>query len=396
MWRTFLLSIALVSFAFSASADRRPRYGGTLRVEMRAPLESVEALEPGLVFETLVRFDEKGSIQPVLATAWTHDVEKRRWVFTPRPNVVLHNGAAWQPGLLSAPDDQPIEEILRGFARPRSAIIVKAADGQLIGTGPFKVAKWEAGKSATLAAHDAYWGGRPYLDAIEYQMGRPLRDQALDLEVGKADVVEVSPADVRRLRQRGAVVATAPARETLALVCDQPQEALALSIDRAAINDVILQRQGESTGALVPQWLSGYAFLFAPVRDIARARPLAAPAPVGFAYDRDDPLIRAVAERIVVNAAEAGVTLRAGGPAQVKLVRLPIASTDLQTTLSDLAATLNPQAVGAGLLEVEQALLAGSRVIPLFHLPLAHQLSPRVKGWPNLSQSNLAEVWMLP
>ena len=150
MRRTFLLSIALVSLAASLSADRRPRYGGTLRVETRASLESAEALEPGLVFETLVRYDEKGSIQPVLATAWTHDVEKRRWVFTPRPNVILHNGVAWQPGVLSAPDDQPIEEILRGFARPRGAIIVKTADGQLLGTGPFKVAKFEAGKSVTL------------------------------------------------------------------------------------------------------------------------------------------------------------------------------------------------------------------------------------------------------
>ena len=203
--------------------------------------------------------------------------------------------------------------------------------------------------------------------------------------------MEVSPADVRRLRQRGAVVAVTSSRTTLALVCDQPQEALALSIDRAAINDVILQRQGEPTGALVPQWLSGYVFLFAPVRDIARARPLAKPAPLGFAYDRDDPLIRAVAERIVVNAAEAGVTLRVDGPQQVRLVRLRITSSDLQTTLSDLAAALNPRAGTARLLEAEQALLAGFRVIPLFHLPLTHQLSPRVKGWPRLE-----ETWMLP
>ena len=396
MRRTFLLSIALVSLAVWLTADRRPRYGGTLRVEMRAMLESAEALEPGLVFETLVRYDEKGSIQPALATTWTHDLEKRRWVFTPRANVVLHNGAAWQPGVLSAPDDQPIEEILRGFARPRSAIIVKAADGQLLGTGPFKVAKWEAGRSVTLAAHEAYWGGRPYLDAIEIQMGRALRDQALDLEVGKADAVYVWLAAVWGFTPRGAIGGVPRRRTTLALVCDEPQQALALSIDRAAINDVILQRHGEPTGALIPQWLSGYAFLFAPVRDVARARALVKPAPLAFAYDRDDPLIRAVAERIVVNAMEVGLTLRAGDPGQVRLQRLRVTSTDLDTSLWDLAEPLHPPAVFPDLFTMEQRLLEDFRVIPLFHLATAYQLSPRVRGWPPLAETNLAEIWLLP
>ena len=43
---------------------------------------------------------------------------------------------------------------------------MKTSDGQPAGTGPFKIVKWEAGKSATLAAHDAYWGARPYLDGV--------------------------------------------------------------------------------------------------------------------------------------------------------------------------------------------------------------------------------------
>lgn len=389
MRHTFLLSIALISAAVTLRADRRPRFGGTLRMELRASLDTPEALDAGLVFETLVRFDEKGVIQPVLATSWTHDVDKKRWVFTPRANVTLHNGTLWQPAAISAPDSEPIEEILRKFARER--IVIRTADGQLLGTGPFKVAKWEAGKSATLVAHDGYWGARPYLDAIEIAMGRALRDQALDVDVGKAEVIEVSPAEVRRLRQSGAALAVEPARVTLALVCDEPQEALALSIDRTAINDVILQRQAEPTGALIPQWLSGYAFLFSAKRDVARAKTLAAPAPLTFSYDRSDSLIRAIAERIIVNAAEAGVTLHAADSGQVRLVKLPVTSTDFETSFWDMAQTLHAPAVLPEPPTMEQRLLENFRVIPLFHLPVTHQLSPRVRGWPHL-----AEVWLMP
>jgi peptide/nickel transport system substrate-binding protein len=383
MRRIFLLSIAAASVLLPLlsplGGERRPRYGGTLRMEMRAVAESADAGD-WPVSETLVRYDEKGNVQPLLATSWAHDTANKRWVFATRANVMLHDGTPWQPGALAVPDDQPIEEILRGLAHANA-----------VKTGPFKVTRWETGKSATLAAHDAYWGGRPFLDTVEIRMGRPWRDQALDFELGNADVIEVSPADVRRLRQRGANVTVTPARATLALVCDQPQEALALAIDRTAIHDVILQRQGEITGALVPPWLSGYAFLFAPTRDVARARQLAPRSELRFRYDRDDPLIRAIAERIVVNAAEAGITMRAAEPAQIRLMRLRISSSDLQTALADLAASLNAKTAGAGSYEIERSLLGGHRVIPLFHLPTAYQVAPRVHGWPRLEES-----WVSP
>ena len=86
------------------------------------------------------------------------------------------------------PDDRPIEQILRELARPWNAIVVREADGTLTGTGPFRVARWEAGKAATLVANEAHWKGRPYLDSVEIQMGRDLRDQTQDLQLGKADV----------------------------------------------------------------------------------------------------------------------------------------------------------------------------------------------------------------
>src|SRR5882672_11121647 len=99
MKRTALLLIAAISTLAGLQGARRPHYGGTLRVEMRATLRAPD--EPsqfdGQIFETLVRLDDRGEPQPWLATSWTHDVARKRWVFSPRANVTLHNGAVWSP-----------------------------------------------------------------------------------------------------------------------------------------------------------------------------------------------------------------------------------------------------------------------------------------------------------
>jgi ABC-type transport system substrate-binding protein len=396
------------------SAARRPRYGGELHVETRAALRTLDpSADPGLatvaaiaqwspaVFETLVRFDEHGDPQPCLATSWTHDAARKRWVFTARSNVLLHNGSPWSPkgGVIEVPDDRPLAAILRDLARPSRAIVEHADDGSLLGTGPFRIARWEAEKSARLVAHDGYWAGRPFLDAIEIRMGRALRDQEIDLQSGKTDVAEILATDARRLRQQGSHVSSTPFTETLALVFENPRvpaqvrEALALSIDRTTINNVLLQKQGEPSAALLPRWLSGYSFLFPVARNIVRAKQLAAAsAPLTFAYDRQDPMLRPVGERIAVNANEAGIVLRNSvGPADVRLLCQPIMSRDSIASLEDLAAMLKipfPSAA-ASPFEAESALLNGDRVIPLVHLPQMWATSTGVRNWPHL-----ADVWL--
>jgi peptide/nickel transport system substrate-binding protein len=393
----------------TVDAARRPRYGGELRVEMRAAPRtldpSVNATDvPQLipaVFETLVRFDENGDPQPGLATSWSHDAARKRWVFTARPNVILHNGAPWSPrgGVIEVPDDQPLPKILREMARSSNAIVVHGEDGALLGTGPFRIVRWEAEKSARLAAHDAYWAGRPFLDAIEISMGRPLRDQGLDLESGKTDVTEILATDARKLRQKGVSISSTPLMETLALVFENSsvpettREALALSIDRATINNVLLQKQGEPSAALLPHWLSGYSFLFPAARNVARAKQLAAgSAPLAFAYDRQDPTLRPIGERIAVNATEVGITLRSGtGASDVRLVRFPIHSRDSWTVLEDLAATLKFPLSASDPYEAEKSLLNGYRVIPLLHLPQMWAIAGAVRNWPRL-----ADVWLDP
>src|SRR5512146_1219958 len=61
----------------------------------------------------------------------------------------------------------------------------------------FRLESGEAGR-AVYAADENAPGGRPFLDAVEIQMGRPLREQSIDLSLGKADIVEIGPEEARR------------------------------------------------------------------------------------------------------------------------------------------------------------------------------------------------------
>ncbi len=266
----------------------------------------------------------------------------------------------------------------------------------------FAITRWEAGLRAVYSADENAPGGRPFLDTVEVQLGRGLRDQVLDLELGKADVVEVAPSEVRRITAPRRLWTSAPVRLMVlvfgARVEDaRVREALSLAVDRAAILNVLLQRQGEVTGALLPQWLSGYAFLFPSAADLPRARSLVSsvPAPArSLSIGVDDPVMQPIAARIALNARDAGLNVTVAGTtalADVRLVETRIASDDPGRALAGVASSLGlpePPPIDSPEAEyqAERTLLQGYRVVPLFHLPYLYGVNPRVKGGPGISQ----------
>ena len=265
----------------------------------------------------------------------------------------------------------------------------------------FAITLWEAGRHAAYAADENTPGGRPFLDTVEIEMARPLRDQSIDLELGKTDVVELGPGELRRQAAGRKVWLSAPVR-LMALVFAprvedaRIREALALAVDRAAIHNVLLQRQGEVSAALLPQWLSGYAFLFPTAADAARARALVAGLPAtarAISLGVEDAAARPIAERIALNARDAGlavsVTTRTSG-ADARLVEVRIGSSDPALALVGMALSLGlpepPRAASTeALYAAERALIEGFRVIPLFHLPDVYGVNPRVKGRPGIT-----------
>jgi peptide/nickel transport system substrate-binding protein len=428
-----------------AIAATRPRYGGILRVEMRERPASPDASPrvAALIFERLVRIDDDGRPQPALATGWQSDAEQKRWEFRLRPGVKFHDGypltAATVGGALqrllgagaavavsgdavAVKSDRAMPGLLAELARPSASIAARGPDGEMVGTGPFRVTRFDAGRHLSLAAFDEHWNGRPFLDGVEIEMGRSTREQFVDMQVGKTDLIELAPNEMRTAADRGVRIWTSAPVELLALVfgpgrgSDDPRlrEALSLAIDRGAMHNVLLQRQGVVTGALLPQWLSGYAFLFPTAMDLPRARQLAAevPAPertLPLSYDPADPQARILADRIAVNARDAGITLQVTNQprGELRLARARVSSLDGALALADLAGAfgLGEVRVPSGLMRpdllynAERALLEAHRVVPLFHLPEACGVGAKVRLWQKpglgrLGAMQLADLWL--
>ena len=390
-----LVVVALA--ALPARSARRPRYGGTLRVEIGA---SVASLDPAV-----------SDSSPEETAALAHI----------GPLVFEHWGEV----------DTPI-----GAA----------------GSGPFRVTTFEAGKRAVLAANEEFREGRPFVDSIEIAMGRGAHERLVDLELSNTDLTEIAPQDARRAAEQGVRVSVSQPDELLALVlvstATKPNtagaasanlagQALSLAIDRVAIVNFILQKTGEVAGGLLPQWSSGTAFLFpvaaATAADLAHAKELwqeiAASGPLVLGYDSADPLEHSVAERIVVNAKEAGMAVRAQatsaagaslrdsrgigsqtGHVDLQLVRWRMTSALPGEALRDFltrihAGPLAGVEVGAfpeaaspeDIYNQQRTVLSTFRVVPLVWLPQVYGLSARVRDWkaPGPGENwPLADVWL--
>ena len=407
-------------------------------MEIRAAPEVLEPAAPfaALVFEPLVRLDAAGAPQPCLALSWQHDASAKRWQFQLRQGVKFHDGfllvpaavatslAAAFPGVsISAANDSvifradhPMPDLPLALAHG-APVFAHDAEGGFVGTGPFRLAAWEPGRRARFTTYDDYWGARPFLDAVDVQLGRALQDQLVDLELGKTDVAEIGPAELRRGSDRGRTVWASAPDELIALVFTpghaedaRVREALALALDRAAMHNVLLQKQGEVSAALLPQWLSGYAFAFPATPDVARARTLAAAVPaqmhaLALSFEASLPGGRALAERIAVNARDAGITIRVttdNSQADVRLVEARLPALDAARALAGLATALGlarPSAPNEVPYDDEKKLLEDFRVIPLFHLPDLYGATSRVHVYAppaigRLGEWHFENVWL--
>ncbi len=446
--RLAVISSLLAGLLGVAGAATRPHYGGTLHVAVRnapASLDPAEIAGSGslagrniarLLFDTLVTLDERGTPQPALAVSWESDSNNRRWQFRLRRDVTFQGGAALSPEAVAASlrlanpgwqvfsaEDAVVIQIENAdpdlpaeLALARNSI-VRREGGKLTGTGPFFVTQWDAGKYLALAARDDYWNGRAFVDAVDFEFGKSPREQLISLELRRTQLVDLPPGQAHAVAAEGRAVETSPPVELLALrFARDPQsgdesklrDAFRLSIDRRQLDQVILQGAGEPTGALLPEWMSGYGFLFPVETNLQQARQIAAQVRKSpawtLAYDATDPVSRLVAERLVLNAKDAGIALQlsASDMADARLVRIPIASLDRAVALTNLAAALGlPQpsisnSSTEGLYSAERTLLQSQRVIPLLHLSAAWVLDASVKNWSGGRDGNwdLPDLWL--
>jgi peptide/nickel transport system substrate-binding protein len=450
------LLVAVLLASTGASSATRPHYGGTLRVMLQSAPDALElpanatpadywdaARTLSLIGDTLVNLDAQGRPQPALAVAWQSDPSARHWQFTLRRGVKFHDGSAASPAAISqilgtlhsgwnvsASTDSvsiesaaPVPSLLAELALPRNLLLKRNGNNVPIGTGPFLVVERQPGRLLKLAANEESWAGRPFVDAVEIEFGKSLREQAIALELNKTDLIDVAPQPANGSQRHGESSSLSLPVELLALVFSpnskardpRLREALALAIDRKPIHSVLLKGAGEPAASILPHWMTGYSAVFSARANPQHARALLAdsrqPA-LNLSYDPRDPQAQLIAERIALNAREVGITVQVSlsGAEDIRLMRAVLPSPDPATSLGEAARQLElPQPVFStprgnsldDLYQSERSLLDGYAVIPLFHLPVASAASARVRGWEpgrlgewSEAGFSLADLWL--
>jgi peptide/nickel transport system substrate-binding protein len=309
-----------------------------------------------MVFDNLIETDDRARVRPGLAESW-RPVGEDVWEFRLRRGVKFHNGSDFTaedvaftleriPTVANSPgsfrtytqaitgveivDDYTLRFRTNGPAPvlPNDIAMVPMLDRQThqgattedfnagratIGTGPYRMTMHRAGERIELQRNDAYWGGRPQWQAIDYRMITNDASRTAAILAGDVDFIDQVPTtDVERLRHTPRITLSeidsmrfiyfamdhmrdgpSPfitdndgrplARNPLKDV--RVRRALSLAIDRAAIVSRVMEGAAAATVQVMPEGAFGYApDLTVPAADAEAARRLLAEAgyPNGF------------------------------------------------------------------------------------------------------------------
>ena len=221
--------------------------------------------------------------------------------------------------------------------------------------------------------------------------------------VARADIVEVPAEQIRRAQQERLRTLVSRDMELIALVPSpnsipdvRLRQAISVAVDRTSLLNVIFQQQGEVAAGVLPDWMTGYDFLFSAAQNLALARDLRGQAgqtgTITIGYAAGDGIQQLLAERVVLNARDAGIMMQAvphngSVQADLNMVRLALVSPNPAVALRQIASsvasdTADPNDADAeALYRNERDLLSAYRVIPLLYVPQAFGGSPRLRNW---------------
>ena len=263
------------------------------------PAEPIRFITNGNVLEGLLRIDQQGQVQPLLARSWTVSADGRRYEFALQPGVRFHDGTAfdcsivrYSYGRAAAADgvnpqrqlftpikavdcpsplravvtlDHPVGSFPYDMAWPDAAMVspASAAGNGLhpVGTGPYRFQSWRRGDSVVLVRNDGYWGAKPAIRTVTFRfIGDPLAATNA-LEGGGLDAFPSFPSRQLLARFTGdprfaVVVGSLPVKVLLALnEARRPfddvrvRRALAMAIDRPAILQALDAPDGRVIGS---------------------------------------------------------------------------------------------------------------------------------------------------
>jgi peptide/nickel transport system substrate-binding protein len=188
------------------------------------------------IFDNLVTRDDRGTIVPQIATAWTA-LSDTRVEFQIRDGVTVHDGSALTPEdvafsvrriidpALASPQQGQFDKIVKAevsgphsvvltLAGPYPALlaqlvklsivpehVVKAVGNDAfnlhpVGSGPYKFVGWQRGVAVTLSRNDAYWDRKgPFATAV-FRAVPDAATRLADVEAGTADLAVSLDSDL--------------------------------------------------------------------------------------------------------------------------------------------------------------------------------------------------------
>ncbi len=233
--RPGLACVALLGLACSPPAQPRTLVvavpSGPLSLQPNTINEEFTLSVQSNAFETLVDFDDDLTLRPGLAQSWV-TLDDFTWVFRLRPGLRLHDGRWLEAADVarsleharSDPDSrrrlqlEPLESVRALDAHTLELRTKRAfdmlpsrlgnvfvwspgADGQPVGTGPYRVREWSATGPTRLTAFEHYHGGAPPIREVEFRVIADPTAQARELLAGRVHLVlDVSRDDIERLR----------------------------------------------------------------------------------------------------------------------------------------------------------------------------------------------------
>ena len=182
------------------------------------------------MYESLVRYGERGDYGPALAQAWRLEADARTWTFNLRDDVLFHNGDTLKAGdvvatlgracdpemvgelgtkglynsylggaVFEALDDrtvrvvtpEPMADLLDLLVRlpivPQRALTDLAH--RPVGSGPYRFVEAEGDRRVVMQRFEGYWGVQPPVEKL-YWRAEPNAERRIDaLLAGRADII---------------------------------------------------------------------------------------------------------------------------------------------------------------------------------------------------------------
>ena len=365
-------AIVLGATAFAGTADAAKlrmawaQDATGLDPHKQTAFSSLRLLE--LIYEPLVRLDAELKIVSGIAKSWAFSADGKELTFKLDPKAKFQNGAAVTPADVKAsferildektgaanranylsiasietPDaetvtfklSQPDAPILTAMTDTNSSIVPAAdiAAGTIgtkaVGSGPFKLERWDPNSKEILTANKDWAGGATGVEGIEISV---LPDETAILaamRTGQIDfallndplIATLVPKEPKLQLNRAPVLAyhvlqLNPARKPMNELA--VRQAISCAVDRQAVLDTASLGEGKVTGPLtMPFFASDPNTLFCYKRDVEKAKKLMADAGMtgGFtatviAATGEPPTAAAEAQVLQAQLAEIGVKL---------------------------------------------------------------------------------------